>query len=244
MLEDITFEGNEAAQPLLEAIELLKALNQSDKQQNVVLPVCFANPKWCKWLGNEPQQKFWETAVLFAIRDGLRSRDIWVVDSRTYQDTRQQLLPMQQAEQTFSLPIPLQSDTWLTERKTLLEQRIRQVNRMIRQGTLPNSCIEKGKIHVNRLDRQILEGMDTMTLDIYKQMPQVSITDILREVDEDTGLTDRFTHVHTRSPCTDKIGLLNVLLAGGINMGLKKMALCSSSHTSFWSLAGTSPVKP
>jgi hypothetical protein len=61
-------------------------------------------------------------------------------------------------------------------------------------------------------------------------MPQVSITDILLEVDEDTGFTDNFTHIHTGSPCTDKIGLLNVLLAGGINMGLKKMALCSSSH--------------
>ena len=31
MLEAITFEGSEAAQPLLEAIELLKSLNQSDK---------------------------------------------------------------------------------------------------------------------------------------------------------------------------------------------------------------------
>ena len=67
-------------------------------------------------------------------------------------------------------------------------------------------------------------------------MPEVSITDILREVDEDTGFTNSFTHVHTGSPCSDEVGLLNVLLAGGINMGLKKMALCSSSHPSFWSL--------
>ena len=78
--------------------------------------------------------------------------------------------------------------------------------------------------------------MDTLTLDIYKQMPQISITDILREVDEDTGFTDSFTHIYTGSTCSDKVGLLNILLAGGINMGLKKMALCSSSHTSFWSL--------
>lgn len=236
MLEDITFESNEAAQPLLEAIKLLKSLNQSDRPQILVLPVGFANAKWSKCLGHNPQQKLWETVILFAIRDGLRSRDIWIVHSRTYQDTKQQLLPLQQAEQTFSLPIPLQSTTWLTARKALLEQRIKQINRMIAQGTLPNSCIEKGKIHVNRLDRQGPERRDMLTQDIYQQMPQVSITDILREVEEDTGFTDCFTHIHTRSPCTDKIGLLNVLLASGINMGLKKMALCSSSHTSFWSL--------
>ena len=64
--------------------------------------------------------------------------------------------------------------------------------------------------------------MDALTLDIYKQMPEVSITDILREVDDDTGFTDSFTHIHTGSSCSDKVGLLNVLLAGGINMGLKK----------------------
>lgn len=67
-------------------------------------------------------------------------------------------------------------------------------------------------------------------------MPQISVTDILREVAEDTAFTDSFTHIHTGSPCSDTIGLLNVILAGGINMGLKKMALCSSSHSSFWPL--------
>lgn len=236
MLEDIPFEGNQASQPLLKAIELLKLLNQSEKQQDSELPVCFANPRWSKRLGDEPERKLWETALLFAIRDGLRSRDIWVVSSRTYQDTRQQLLPVQQAEKTLSLPIPLQANEWIIERKGVLEQLIKKVGRMIRQGTLPNSCIEKGKIHVNRLDPQILEDIDTLTLNIYKRMPTVSITDILREVDEDTGFTDSFTHLHTGSPCIDKIGLLTVLLAGGINMGLKKMALCSSSHTSFWPL--------
>lgn len=236
MLEAIIFEGNQASQPLLNAIELLKALNQSEKQAESNLPICFANPKWCKQMGHDPERKIWEIAILFAIRDSLRSRDIWVNNSHAYQNTSQQLLPIQQAEQTVSLPIPLQPITWITERQVSLEKCINQVSRMIRQGTLPNSYIEKGKIRVNRLDRQLPEGMDTLTLDVYKQIPEVSITDILRKVDEDTGFTDSFTHIHTGSTCSDKIGLLNILLAGGINMGLKKMALCSSSHTSFWSL--------
>jgi TnpA family transposase len=233
MLEDISFEGNQAARPLLETIALLQSMNQSETKEESNLPVCFANARWSKRLGGEPEKKLWETAVLFAIRDGLRSRDIWVKNSQAYQDTRKRLLPAQQAEQTVSLPVPLQADTWIQQRKELLTKQIKQVSRMIRQGTLPNSCIEKGKIRVNRLDRQVPEGMDALTLDIYRQMPQVPITEILREVDEDTGFADSFTHIHTGAPCADKIGLLNVLLAGGINMGLKKMALCSSSHTSF-----------
>lgn len=236
MLENITFKGNVGSQPLLEAIVLLKDLNRSDSSQASELPACFANAKWYKRLGLEPERKLWETAVLFAIRDGLRSRDIWAVDSRIYQDTRQQLLPTQQAEQILSLPIPLNANEWITERKELLDQRIKHVAQMMRQNTLPNSCIEKGKIYVNRIDAQMPEGIDTLTLDIYKKMPQISITDILREVDADTDFTDSFTHIHNGSICADRLGLLNILLAGGINMGLKKMALCSSSHTSFWSL--------
>jgi len=237
MLKNISFKGNQSSEYLLKAVDLLKGLNCLDTYKEIDLPVCFANAKWKRILGGNPERKLWETAVLFTIRDFLRSRNIWVDDSRTYKDTGKQLLPIKQAEQTLSLPIPLQASDWIDSRKSLLEKRIKRVAQMIRQNTLPNSCIEKGKIHMNRLDPiEAPEGTDTVILDIYKNMPQVSITDILREVEEDTGFTDSFTHIYTGSPCTDKIGLLNVILAGGINMGLKKMALCSSSHSSFWSL--------
>lgn len=237
MLKRISFKGNQSSEPLLKAIDLLKDLNCSETHQETDLPVDFATSKWKGRLGCAPERKIWETAVLFAIRDCLRSRDIWVVDSRAYRDTKQQLLPMKQAEQTFSLPIPLQATEWIESRKSLLEQRLKQVAQMIRQNMLPNSCVEKGKIYMNRLDSpEAPEGADKIILDIYKDMPQVSVTDILQEVAEDTAFTDSFTHIHMGSPCPDKIGLLNVILAGGINMGLKKMALCSSSHSSFWPL--------
>jgi TnpA family transposase len=236
MLEIITFEGNQAAQPLLEAINTLKQCNQSDKQSYDTLPISFAGAAWRKRLGSSPERKLWETALLFTLRDALRSRDVWVQDSRLYRDSRQQLLPITHAVMMHTLPIPLQPESWITQRKTLLEQRMKLVNRMMQQGTLPNSCIKDGTIHVNRLEAHTPEGLDILTLELYKQMPEIPITQILREVDADTGFTDSFTHIHTGSPCGDKVGLLNILLAGGINLGLKKMALCSSSHPSFWSL--------
>ena len=247
MLQKITFKGNQASESLLEAIDLLREFNQSDKPKEKHLPSNFANTQWKKKLGRKPDRKTWETAILFTVRDSLRSRDIWVSDSKVYRDTKQQLLPVYQAERTLSLPIPLQAEEWIEGRKSLLEKRLVQVAHMIRKNTLPNSCIENGKIFMNRLEPVLPpEGADCLTLDIYKRMPQVSITEILREVAEDTSFTDSFVHIHTGSPCADTVGLLNVILAGGINMGLKKMALCSSSHSSFWPLmrmpAGMSPV--
>lgn len=52
------------------------------------------------------------------------------------------------------------------------------------------------------------------------------ITDLLLEVDDATG----FTNVRTGSPCKDRIGLLNVLLAEGLNLGLSKMAEATNTH--------------
>ena len=47
---------------------------------------------------------------------------------------------------------------------------------------------------------------------------------LLLEVDQATGFTDAFTHLRTGAPCKGRIGLLNALLAEGINLGLNKMA--------------------
>ena len=59
------------------------------------------------------------------------------------------------------------------------------------------------------------------------------ITDILIEVAAATGFTDAFTHLRTGAPCGDRVGLLNVLLAEGINLGLSKMAEASNTHDFF-----------
>ena len=67
-------------------------------------------------------------------------------------------------------------------------------------------------------------------LDLYRRLPEVRITDILLEVDAATGFTDAFTHLRTGAPCQDRIGLLNVLLAEGLNLGLSKMAEASNTH--------------
>lgn len=50
------------------------------------------------------------------------------------------------------------------------------------------------------------------------------------EVDRATGFTEAFTHLRTGAPPKDRIGLMNVLLAEGLNLGLSKMAEASNSH--------------
>src|SRR3546814_16047123 len=66
-------------------------------------------------------------------------------------------------------------------------------------------------------------------------LPSTRITDLLLEVDERTGFSEAFTHLRTGAPCSDRIGLMNVLLAEGVNLGLRKMAAATNTH-SFWEL--------
>lgn len=55
------------------------------------------------------------------------------------------------------------------------------------------------------------------------------------QVDDATGFTEAFAHLRTGAPPKDRIGLLNVLLSEGLNLGLSKMAEASNSH-GFWEL--------
>lgn len=85
-------------------------------------------------------------------------------------------------------------------------------------------------------DRHPAEANE-LVLDLYRRLPDVRITDLMLEVDAATGFTDAFTHLRTGAPCKDRIGLLNVLLAEGINLGLSKMAEASNTHDYFQSPA-------
>ena len=79
------------------------------------------------------------------------------------------------------------------------------------------------------------DGAADLVADLYRRMSEARITDILVEVDDATRFTEAFTHLRTGSPCRDRIGLLNVLLAEGINLGLRKMAEATTTH-GFWEL--------
>ena len=79
------------------------------------------------------------------------------------------------------------------------------------------------------------DGAADLVADLYRRMPEARITDILLEVDDATRFTEAFTHLRTGEPCRDRIGLLNVLLAEGVNLGLRKMAEATTTH-GFWEL--------
>ena len=88
---------------------------------------------------------------------------------------------------------------------------------------------------IERLAADPREGADELILHLYKRLPDTRITDIMLDVEAAVGFTDAFPHLRTGVPCRDRIGLLNVLLAEGINLGLAKMAESTNAH-GYWDL--------
>ena len=100
-------------------------------------------------------------------------------------------------------------------------------------GAILGGSIENGILKVDRLSADVPAEADELVLDLYRRLPDVRITDMLLDVEKATGFIDAFTHLRTGAPCKDKIGLLNVLLAEGLNLGLSKMAEATNTHDYF-----------
>ena len=222
MLRLLDMQAAPIATPLLAAVAMLRNGIKVDPPVDFLRP----NSKWHRHLRAEPSgdHRLWEIAVLFHIRDAFRSGDIWLAGSRRYGDLKQLLVPPQAIEQTARLAVPLRPGEWLKE-----------FGRAARTGTIPGGIIENGKLHIDKLRADTPEGAEDLVLDLYQQLPPARITDLLLEVDERTGFSEAFTHLRTGAPCSDRIGLMNVLLAEGVNLGLRKMAAATNTH-SFWEL--------
>src|SRR5512134_262389 len=238
LLTALDLKGSRAAGPVLEAIAALRELNAvGNTGAAPALPVDFVRSKWRRRVVREGRidRHLWETALLFALRDGLRSGDLWIEESRRHRAFSTALAPMTAVAGTARLAVPLNPAEWIASRKAALAEAIQRVGETARKGKLPNGVIENGALRLEKLERVEPEGTETLVLDLYRRMPAARITDILMQTDEAIGFTETFTDLRTGAACRDRIGLLSVLLADGINLGLKKMAAATGAH-SFWEL--------
>ena len=232
MLRALDICAAPAAVPLMQATKVI-AQDQTDAPRQVGF--LRRTSKWHRHLNAQDSgdNRLWEVAVMFQVREAFRSGDIWLPHSRRYADLKQALVPIETAKACPRLTMPFEPEIWLDDRKARLAEGMKRLSKAARTGAMPGGSIENGVLKVDRLTAAIPADADGMVLDLYGRLPAVRITDLLQEVDDDIGFTEAFTHLRTGVPCKDRIGLLNVLLAEGLNLGLSKMAEATSSHDYF-----------
>ena len=233
MLRAVDIEAAPSAAPLNQATEMIRDSSRHD------CPTTFLRPasKWRRYLDQRPtgDRKLWEVAVLFHLRDALRSGDVWLTQSRRHADPARALVPIPLIAADAGLAVPGDVEDWLTDRRSRMADGLDRLALAARSGTIPNGAIRDGGLSIDRLAADVPHGADELVLDLYKRIPHTRITDIMVDVDADTGFTDAFPHLRTGVPCSDRLGLLNVLLAEGINLGLAKMAESTDTH-GYWDL--------
>ncbi len=233
MLRCLDLEAAPVARPLLDAVTAIATKDALPATDDFLRQ----HSKWRRQLrvkgGNDARLR--EVAVMFHLRDALRSGDIWLKRSHRYGDLRHVLVPMTVAH-TMKLAVPPDPHVWLADRKARLADGLARLGRAARAGTIPKGSIEDGTLRIDRLTADAPDGIEELLLDLYRRLPPVRITDLLLEVDTALGFTDAFTHLRTGVPCGDRIGLLNILLAEGLNLGLRKMAEASNTHD-YWQLS-------
>ena len=233
MLRALDIQGAQVAKPLREAVGLIRDGHSHDNPRTFLRPAS----KWHRHLDAQPKgdKRLWEVAVLSHLRDGFRSGDIWLPRSRRHGDPTRALVPLPATTSDAALAVPLDAGVWLADRQAWMAYGLDRLAKAARAGAIPGGVIRDGGLNIDRLAADVPEEADELILDLYKRLPETRITDLLVEVDAEIGFTDAFVHLRTGAPCRDRIGLLNVLLAEGINLSLGKMADSTNTHD-YWEL--------
>ncbi len=230
MLQALDIHAAPVAEPLLAAASIVAGTETTgDRPLNFLRRAS----KWHRHLNKDDGHRLWEVAVLCHLRDAFRAGDIWLAHSRRYGDLKDALVPTEVARATPRLAMPYEPETWLADRKSRLAEGLQRLAHAARAGAIPGGSIEDGVLKIDRLTANAPEEADAMVLDLYKRLPETRITDLLLEVDDEIGFTEAFTHLRTGVPCKDRVGMLNVLLAEGLNLGLSKMAGATNTHDYF-----------
>ncbi len=230
MLRVLNIQPAPVAEPLLGAVRII-----AGTETTAIRPLTFLRrtSKWYRHLNNDDGNRLWEVAVLCHLRDAFRSGDIWLAHSRRYGDLKDALVPADVARATPRLAMPFEPEIWLADRNSRLTDGLQRLARAAKAGAIPGGSIEDGILKIDRLTAAVPEEADAMVLDLYNRLPEIRITDLLLEVDDEIGFTEAFTHLRTGVPCKDRVGMLNVLLAEGLNLGLSQMAGATTSHDFF-----------
>ena len=196
-LEHVRLKAGTGGAPLLKSLAILRDLNRTGRREIPAdAPLPFASKRWKQLVkpgGGEISRRLYETAAVATLRDRLKSGDVWVEGSRGYRRFGDYLLPKDQvAAEAHGLPVTVELGGYLAGRASLLDQRLANFARRLRQGDLVGVTLEGDRLSVTPVKAATPEEARSLDRAIDGLLPRVRITELLREIDALTGFTAMF----------------------------------------------------
>lgn len=190
----------------------------------------------------KPDRRLYEIATLAALRDRLRSADIWVDGSRSFRPIDEHLMPRStfttmKEEDRLGLGVHGDGVAWLAEARQMLDFSLKRLAHRARSGKLDSVRLEGGTLIVTPTAGEVPAAAEELNAEISDMYPMVEIPDLLKKVHDWTGFADHFTHVRTGDVPRNISAMLAGVLADTTNLGPKRMASASkgiSAHQIVW----------
>ena len=241
LLSAFVFRAWKLDDSLLVALDALRELYATD-QKNLPphAPTAFLKSAWRKLIGTgvAANGRAYQVAVMMALRDRLRSGDIWVEGSRAFRAFDDFLLPpdtfaARQRDDELGLAVSGRFDAWRAERVGLLDSRLREIDAIASAGKLAEAVITAEGLSISPIRKDENDESENVTRRLYGMLPRLRITELLAEVHGWTGFAERFCHLRTGAVAEDNVALMTALLADATNLGLARMARSSKifSHS-------------
>ena len=213
MLEILPFYAISGTDSLLQAINLLREMNQKGTRKLPDNPPTqFIKKRWHKLIYTDEgiDIRYYELCVLSELKNALRSGDIWVQGSRQFKAFDEYLIPKDSFQTLLHnqvLPIDIDTDckTYLANRLDLLSQELKQTNKLAKADKLPEATIRANTgLKITPLEAILPESAQALITQVASMLPHIKITELLLEVDDWTDFSQAFTHLKTEETAKDK----------------------------------------
>ena len=231
----LPFEAAAGSETLLAAIEVTRKLDSGTSEALLDdAPRHFVPAAWRKMacpVGQRPRRALWETALAFAVRDALRSGDLFLAASRRHVSFWNLLMDEQQWAEAKGdvyacLPVPHRPDEALGALRARFDEAAGAAARGLSRNLFAR--IQDGELRLQKPDAlPITPGLRKLRAVIAASLPQIRVEDMLRQVDRWTGLAGALTPLGGYEPRGGEDTyrtLLAALIAHGTNLGVAAMA--------------------
>jgi TnpA family transposase len=231
-LEALNLKGPQSEADLLEAVELLKKMNAEGlRKLPSNAPVDFVPPSWrpLVFTGEGLDRHFYEFCVLNEVKNALYAGDLWIEGSRRFRAFDEHLIPMERFEtlreaQKLPVMVTTNCEKYLDARVSFMETRLDEVEALAKASQLPKAVVSEAGIKISPLEKDVPDEAKDLQRKIESMLPRIKITDLLMEVDRWTNFSESFVNLKNGEPVKDRLLLYTILLADGINLGLRKMS--------------------